>query len=384
MNRTRRPPTALFVLNYPPGTGYAWGTIELVMLEVIRRLGARGWSALVCRPPSNGTAPDPFRDAGVRVVEFDYQATRKSAAALRSFCGLLRTEAVGLLYLTDQGTRSFRYPVFRASGARHIVVHDRTSGERTRRGLPLRLFKRLLHRVPGLGADKFIGVSDFVVRRLIEVNGTPRKDTIRVYNGIDLSRFDRPNAGALQSLLGLRAADPVVFASGRAMPYKGIPVLLEAAAALQGSHPSVHFAYAGDGPALEDFRRQADARRLSRFHFLGKRTDVPELVGSATVAVVPSLWAEAFGLTVVEAMAAGVPVVASSVGGISELIDQGETGMLVPPGDASALAAALRELLDDPVLRARMGPKARETAWARFSHTRVADELAGVLFDLGD
>jgi glycosyltransferase involved in cell wall biosynthesis len=107
-------------------------------------------------------------------------------------------------------------------------------------------------------------------------------------------------------------------------------------------------------------------------------------VGSATVAVVPSLWAEAFGLTVVEAMAAGVPVVASSVGGIPELINQRVTGLLVPPGDASALAAALRELLDDSVLRARMGPKARETAWARFSHTRVADELAAVLLDLGD
>jgi glycosyltransferase involved in cell wall biosynthesis len=146
----------------------------------------------------------------------------------------------------------------------------------------------------------------------------------------------------------------------------------------------VHFAYAGDGPALEDFRRQADTHRLRRFHFLGRRNDVPELVGSATVAVVPSLWAEAFGLTVAEAMAAGVPVVASSVGGIPELIDQGETGMLVPPGDASALAAALRELLDDPARRARMGPKARETAWVRFSHTRVADELAAVLLDLDD
>jgi glycosyltransferase involved in cell wall biosynthesis len=77
-------------------------------------------------------------------------------------------------------------------------------------------------------------------------------------------------------------------------------------------------------------------------------------------------------------------VVASSVGGIPELIDQGVTGLLVPPGDATALAETLRGLLDDPVLRERMGQKARETAWARFSHTRVADELAAVLLDLGD
>jgi glycosyltransferase involved in cell wall biosynthesis len=379
MNRTTRPPTALFVLNYPPGTGYAWGTIELVMLEVIRRLGARGWSAVVCRPPTNGAATDPFRDAGVRIVEFDYQATRKSAAALWSFCRLLRAEGVQVLYLTDQRTRSLRYPCYRASGVRHIIVHDRTSGNRSGRARPVQLVKRLLHRMPGLGADRFIGVSDFVVRRLIEVNGTPPEQTVRVYNGIDLSRFDRLGGDALQRLLDLPAETRIIFASGRAMPYKGIAVLLQAAAALRTSHPAVHFAYAGDGPALDEFRREAAALQLTRFHFLGKRADTPDLVSSATIAVVPSLWAEAFGLTVAEAMAAGVPVVATRVGGIPELITHGETGLLVPPGDPSSLAGAIGILLDDPDLRRRMGARARETASQRFSHLRVADELAGLL-----
>jgi len=78
-------------------------------------------------------------------------------------------------------------------------------------------------------------------------------------------------------------------------------------------------------------------------------------------------------------MAAGVPVVASSVGGIPELIDPEETGLLVPPGDDAALASSLRRLLDDAELRGRMGTRARETARARFSHVRVADELSAVL-----
>jgi glycosyltransferase involved in cell wall biosynthesis len=171
----------------------------------------------------------------------------------------------------------------------------------------------------------------------------------------------------------------VVFASGRAMPYKGIPVLIQAAALMAQTDPEVHFAYAGDGPARQEFKRDVTALGLSRFHFLGKRTDTAALLNSATVAVAPSVWAEAFGLTVVEAMAAGVPVVASAVGGIPELVDPDVTGILVPPGDAAALADALRRLIQDPALREQMGGKARAAARARFSHTRVADELAAVL-----
>jgi len=218
-----------------------------------------------------------------------------------------------------------------------------------------------------------------VVRRLIEVNGAPAWRVSRVYNGIDLSRFNGRHPHRLHQVLGLPDSTSIVFASGRAMPYKGIPVLLRAAALLQATHPEVHVAYAGDGPRLEEFRREAQHLHLARFHFLGKRQDIPDLLGSATIAVVPSVWAEAFGLTVVEAMAAGVPVVASSVGGIPELIDPEETGLLVPPGDDAALASSLRRLLDDAELRGRMGTRARETARARFSHVRVADELSAVL-----
>jgi glycosyltransferase involved in cell wall biosynthesis len=377
------PATLLFTLNYPPGTGYAWATIEQVYLRVIARLGERGWQGAVCYPPSPAGQPERFAHAGVKTIPFAYERTAAGLGATLEFCRLLRRERVWLLYLTDQPTRSFRYLAYRLAGVRWVVVHDRTSGERARRARVLQLVKQVLHAIPGYAADRFIGVSDFVARRLMKVNGTPRRKTVRVYNGIDLTPYDLPPGPGLHSVLGLQPDAAVVFASGRAMPYKGIAILIEAAARLEtAGYERVHVAFAGDGPGLPDLRRQAETLGLRRFHFLGKRGDVPNLTRSAAVTVVPSLWAESFGLTVVEGMAAGSAVIASRVGGIPELIEEGEDGLLVPPGDPDALAAALRRLLDDPALRGRLGNRAREKAHARFSIERTAAELAGVLADL--
>jgi glycosyltransferase involved in cell wall biosynthesis len=377
------PATLLFTLNYPSGTGYAWATIEQVYLRVIATLRERGWQGAVCYPPSPAGEPERFARAGVKTIPFDYERTAAGFGATLEFCRLLRRERVRLLYLTDQPTRSLRYLLYRLAGVHTIVVHDRTSGERAKRAAPVQLLKRVLHALPGYAADRFIGVSNFVVRRLIEVNGTPRRKTVRVYNGIDLTPYDLPRGPGLHAALGLEPDVPIVFASGRAMPYKGIAILIEAAARLEAAgYQHVHMAFAGDGPKLPEFRRQAEGLGLRRFHFLGKRGDVPDLIRSAAITVVPSTWAESFGLTVVEGMAAGTAVIASRVGGIPELIQDGENGLLVPPGDPEALASALRRLLDDPALRTRLGRRAREEAHARFSIERTAAELAGVLADL--
>jgi glycosyltransferase involved in cell wall biosynthesis len=365
----------LIAAQFPTGTGYAWDTIERVFRGLADRWIASGRSVYVCYP-AVGDVPPAFQGSGVQIIPFDYPATAQSPAALWRFGRLLRRLDIGLLYLTDQPTWSFRYPFLYLCGVRTLVVHDRTSGERTRRSGPLLALKRLLHRIPWLSGSRFIGVSRFVARRLIESNGTPPGRTHVVYNGVEVERFVGARPNALTRLLGIPDGSPVVFASGRAQPYKGIPVLIEAAAVLQrGGDRSSHFAYCGDGPGLEEFRHLAADRGLDRFHFLGRRADIPSLLGSATVAVVPSIWAEAFGLTVAESMAAGVPVICSASGGIPELIEDGVTGVLVPAGDAPALAAALRALLDDPARRSAMGAQAQRVARERFALPRVVDDL---------
>jgi glycosyltransferase involved in cell wall biosynthesis len=137
--------------------------------------------------------------------------------------------------------------------------------------------------------------------------------------------------------------------------------------------------YCGDGSGLPRLRSHAEERGVTRFHFLGRRDDIPSLLGSATLAIVPSHWGEAFGLTVVEAMAAGVPVIATRVGGIPELISHQRTGILIPPKSAEALAEAIRELLHDPEKRAQLSAAGREDARSRFGVERVVEDLDHIL-----
>ena len=218
-----------------------------------------------------------------------------------------------------------------------------------------------------MAGDLFIGVSDFVVERLIGVNGTPRRRTVRIYNGIPLDSFAAGPDEYLHDVLGLPRSTRIVFFAGRAQPYKGVATLIEAAALLRHEQiPDLAFVCCGAGPALASFQEMILEKRLDNFFFLGRRDDVPHLLRSATIVAVPSVWAEAFGLTVIEAMAANVPVVASRVGGIPELVCHGETGRLVAPGDPVALAQAIKDLLNDPAERERLARRAFHDVRQRF------------------
>ena len=369
----------LFVANFGSDVGYAWHTIDAVYRRVGAALRRDGVSCFIGYPavPPAGTS-----SVGATPLVFDYASTRTSLRALVAFLRLLRDHRIETLYFTDRTRFSWRYLLFRLAGVRRIVVHDRTSGERNARFGAFRLLKRFMHSLPGIAADCYIGVSDFVARRLVRT-GVPPDRVHRVYNGIEVARFAGGPDGFLQDELRLPRDTRVVFASGRAQPYKGIEVLVDAAAQLEAQGiANIAFVFCGDGPSLAGLQARVAARGLRTFHFLGRRDDVPRLLRSATVAVVPSLWAEAFGLTVVEAMAAGVPVVATRVGGIPELVEEGRTALLVEPGDATAIAGAVRRLLEAPALRASMAQLALAEATRRFSVERTVSELYDLLIRL--
>jgi glycosyltransferase involved in cell wall biosynthesis len=147
----------------------------------------------------------------------------------------------------------------------------------------------------------------------------------------------------------------VVLAAGRLAPQKGFATLLSAAARWQNHDPCPVLVLAGEGPLDQALRAQADAAGI-RMRFLGQRGDVPALLASADVVVVPSLW-EGQPLIVQEALRAGRPLVASRTGGIPDLTGE-DAAVLVPPGDATALAGAVLAVLDDPALAAKLSAAA--------------------------
>jgi glycosyltransferase involved in cell wall biosynthesis len=181
--------------------------------------------------------------------------------------------------------------------------------------------------------------------------------------GIDLERFAAAGPA-------LRKHGPIVGNVARLAPQKDHATLLEAARILG----DVRFVIVGDGELREELERRAHGLPVE---LTGARDDVPELLASFDVFAFPSLF-EGLCLAVIEAQAAGVPVVATPVGGIRETVVDGETGLLVPPRDPAALAAAIRRLLDDRDLARRLAEEARRHVRARYSEERMVEVTLGL------
>ena len=207
------------------------------------------------------------------------------------------------------------------------------------------------------------------IRRLLLERAGLRPERVSVIPNA-LPQPERPGETATPPF-----ASPLVGVVARLQPEKGLTVFLEAASRVASAVPDVEFLVVGDGPLRGALPALADSLGLNgRVHFLGARADADALIERLDVLVVPSL-SEGSPLVVLEAMHAGVPVVATAVGGIPEQIRNAREGLLVPPGDATALADAVRDLLREPERARALAAEARRRAAEAFAHERVVDEI---------
>ncbi|MBW8848071.1 MAG: glycosyltransferase [Burkholderiales bacterium] len=187
-------------------------------------------------------------------------------------------------------------------------------------------------------------------------------------NGVDTAVFrpQRPATSALRAALGLAPQTPLIGFVGRLSPEKGPEVFVRACLLLQQRQAQAHCVVAGEGPMLAELLRLSEQLGLTqRLHFLGLREDMAALYNELDV-VVSSSHSEAMPLALMEAMASGLPIVATRVGGVPELVEHGVTGWLVAPGDFNDIAGRCAVLASDPELRRRMGSHGRQRATERF------------------
>jgi glycosyltransferase involved in cell wall biosynthesis len=237
--------------------------------------------------------------------------------------------------------------------------------------------------------DAQLTVSAFVGRRLREGmrgSGVPDDSCLIevIPNGLDLRRFDpgvlEAARARLRAAWGMRGDDVVLLFAGAWVPEKGLEHLASALSALLDDLPRVHLVVAGGAgmwgqdqpaPTAQRTHYEANVVRLleqgidrSRVRFLGMvpGAEMPGLHAAADVLVQPSVFQEAFGLSILEGMAGGSAIIATTVGGVPELVRDGENGFLVPPADPVALKEAIRRLAGDPALRTRLGERGRQLA----------------------
>jgi glycosyltransferase involved in cell wall biosynthesis len=195
-----------------------------------------------------------------------------------------------------------------------------------------------------------------------------------VHNGID-----PPLDGPVDSHVAeLRGEGPVMGALTLLRPGKGLETLIDAMPHVLALHPRTQLAIVGEGPDSDLLRARARERSVVQaVHFLGPSAEPIGALRGMDVFVHPS-WAESFPYVILEAMSLGRPIVASGVGGIPEALTDGQSGLLVPPRDAAALAAALARMLDNPTQAAQMGAAARSAVSERFTRSEMTDRVVGV------
>ena len=357
-----RAESLLCVANFPANTGYAWTFIESLyagLADALAQREIRTWVAY----PSVPSPPPTLARSAARPVELPVELS--SPAGLRALMEFIRRHGVRVLYLPDRPAWHPCYSWLRLAGVRRIVVHDHSSGARTVPRGAKRVVKRWTRRLPGTVADVVVAVSDYVAQRKREVDLLPAERVLRIWNSIEIPPEDAGAGARLRAAFGVVAGRPVIGCACRAVPEKGVAGLLRAFDRVwrASSEPRPSLVYLGDGPGFGELERvRSELASQEAIVFGGYRPDAAELLGGADICVVPSVWEEAFGLAALEPMARGVAVVATRVGGVPEVVVDGETGLLVPPGDEAALAAALERLLSDAALRRRLGEAGRRRA----------------------
>ncbi len=349
---------------------------EQVLLDLVSRAAANGIEPVVWT--NVAALADAVRALGVPAesdsftIYFSYGSSRFSP---RAFAGtvsrgtaIVRRYRPHVIHCNSAGPLQWCLPVGWRTGL-PVLVHLHTEYLRRSRlvmGVPL--------------ADRVVGVSGPTLvpcRR----DGIEEARLQVIHNGIDPHRLTGQDQVDTRRLVGAGPGGFVAAIVASLIHRKGHDVLFAAFDRLAARFPELHLAVIGSGPEEAAIRAMA---RSPRIHFLGERTDVGALLaGGIDVLVLPSRQ-EAAGLVIAEAGFFGVPSIGSDVGGIPEMMRDGETGLLVPPDSPEALADALARLIEDSVLRARLGAEAEALFHRQFHVDRMAATFAAAYRELAD
>jgi glycosyltransferase involved in cell wall biosynthesis len=342
-------------------TSFWPGGTERQTLELVRRLDRRRFSVHVACFHREGDWLPLVEEYADSVSEFPVSSftsgsVLRAAGAFRSWC---RERAIAVLHAGDLYANIFALPLAASAGvpvrvgSRRELNPDKTAAQLA------------AQRCAYVFAHKVVANSSAAVRRLRQ-EGVLRRAIARIANGIDLDAFHpaaRP--AALERLVTV----------ARLRREKGHDTLVEAFAVVAREVPGASLTVAGDGPLRAELAERVAALGLeARVHFTGHCGDVPAALRGHGAFVLASR-SEAFPNAVIEAMASGLPVVATAVGGIPELIEHGRNGILVQPGRAEELARALVDLLLRPSFARALGRKARVDVVARYSFDRMVREF---------
>ncbi len=343
-----------------------WGGQEVRVFAELEWMRARGhWVALAAHPKS--AIAQRARDAGMRFYALrthkallPFEIARLAAWLVWNRVNLVNTHSSNDGWLAGLAARLAVRPILIRS--RHIEVD-----------YPNRFWSRLAFTLP----HHVITTSRRIAERLAGELDIPGNDVTCIATGVDLKRFDFRLPGTLRQELNIPPEVALVGMISVLRSWKGHATFLDAAARLLKDPPrKVHFIIAGDGPGRDVLKEKiAQEPWKDNVTLIGHRTDVPNVLASLDVLVLPSYAHEGIPQIILQAQAMARPVVATTIGGIPEVVEDGVTGLLVSPRDDEALAGEISWLLDDPALSAQLGKAARKAIEEKYSLDAMGERL---------
>jgi glycosyltransferase involved in cell wall biosynthesis len=343
-----------------------WGGQEIRVLTEARGVARRGHHVAIAAPAHSriyAAAPE----YGVARVELPIaRRSLRGLAAMRAHLASTSYDVVN----THSSTDSWLAALARAlGGSKAAIVRTRHISAPLPRNAPTRwLYRQAAH---------IVTTGERLKRQVVEETGVDASRVTSIATGIDLARFQPGDRSAARAAVELPATAPIVGIVATLRSWKGHAYLLEAVTGM--ARKDVHIAVVGDGPQREALL--AKARELGvedRTHFAGNRADVTPWLRAFDVFCLPSYANEGVPQALMQAMACALPVVTTYVGSITELVDDGRTGLIVPPKDALALRGALEALLGDEPRRRALGEGALREAHERLGEDVMVDAMIRV------
>lgn len=354
---------------------------QMVLLSIARGLDRNKFAVAACSR-TGGPLVEELRKASI--PHFNVPIGKTSGlGTVRAVENILRRQAIDILHTHGGVAGLYGRWAARRTGT-PVVVHTVHGIHYLHYRNPV--FRRLLiglERRLGRTTDAVVFVSEADLARARALGLAPEDRLRLIRNGVEI--LPEPAAWRLESLrkeLGIASDEILVGAVSRLHRQKGVAHFIDAARPVLERFPKARFLVAGGGPLEASLRRMVRERDLGRaVRLLGERSDAMELLALLDVFVLPSLW-EGLPLVLIEAAGLAKPIIASDIDGVREVLRDGETGLLVPAGDSSALAGAISQLLENRVLGRKLGERARKEIPRAFSRPRMIAETQALYQDI--
>jgi L-malate glycosyltransferase len=350
------------------------GGAERMLIDIARGLNPQRFASIVCCIQDRGELAAQLDAAGIPVHALGRMRTKRfDWGAIRALVRLMREQRIDLVHSHLYHANLYGRLAARFAQVPAIATVHNTYVRR-------KFHRELLNRWLAGASARLIAVSEDVRSDLMKYDRIPAQKIAVIPNGIDVGRVDTAlTRGEARERLGLAEETIALGCVARLEEQKGHRFLLEALRMLNDPRhgaPRFRALLVGDGRLRAELEQRAGALGVAEWtQFLGTRHDVPEILKALDLCVMPSLW-EGLSVAMLEAMAAGLPLVISDVSGVSQVIGDNRYGLKVPAGDARALADAIAGLAADPARRRALGAAARERVLARFSAQAMLASLS--------